>query len=159
MSEDVFERLRRSVGSNGQSTVNPEDVEKLKKAATGINVPMVSLNQKTYMPMVPVPEIKAISRDRRGRREADEARRQLARIAWNATRTGVAIEAIRSVNTFAVHSLDRTQEETMGILFGHTRHEGMNEFMAQIVGQVLQLTVAQVMALAEHHGKRQMEEL
>lgn len=159
MSEDVFERLRRNVGSNGQSTVNPEDVEKLKKAATGINMPMVSLNQKTYMPMVPVPEIKAITGDRRGRREADEARRQLARIAWNATRSGVAMEATLSVNTFAVHTVHRAQEEMMAILFGHTRHEDMNEFMAQVVGQALQLTVAQVMALAEHHGKRQMEEL
>ncbi len=159
MSEDVFERLRRNVGSNGQSTVNPEDVEKLKKAATGINVPMVSLNQKTYMPMVPVPEIKAITGDRRGRREADDARRQLARIAWNATRSGVAMEATLSVNTFAVHTVHRAQEEMMAILFGHTRHEDMNEFLAQVVGQALQLTVAQVMALAEHHGKRQMEEL
>jgi hypothetical protein len=58
-----------------------------------------------------------------------------------------------------VHTIHRAQEEMMAILFSHTRHEGMNEFMAQVVGQALQLTVAQTMALAEHHGKRQMEEL
>ena len=159
MAENVFEKQRRDARDNGQRSVSPEDVEKLKQAATDTQVPIGSLSQRTHLPMVPIPEMKPVTNDRKGRREADEARRQLGKIAFNATRTAVTAEAIRSVNTFVHYTLNRTQDEMMDVLYSYTRHEGMNEFMAGATGRLLQLTEAQLIGLAEHHGKRQMENL
>jgi hypothetical protein len=157
MAEDVFEKQRQFERENGKRSVSPEDVETLKRAVSNTKVPIGSLSQRTYLPMVSVPELKPITNDRKGRREADEARRQLGKIALNATRTAVAVEAVRSVNTFVAHTLNRTKDEMMDILNSPTRYEEMNEFMAGATGRLLQLTEAQLMGLAEHHGKRQME--
>jgi putative N-acetylmannosamine-6-phosphate epimerase len=70
MTDTVFERLRQGPSSNGKSSVRPEDVEKLKQTASNVSVPAITVNQRVWMPTVPVPEVKALSNDRRGRREA-----------------------------------------------------------------------------------------
>jgi hypothetical protein len=159
MSDGMGERVRQDATGSTKSGVRPEDVEKLKHAASSISVPAVSLNQRVWMPTVSVPEVKAVSNDRRDRREATEVRRELARIAATATKAGVAMQAVRSVNTYVVYSADQGQEEMMDILYSKTRHEGMNEMVASVISQSLQQMVAQMMALAEHHFKRQMEVL
>ena len=159
MTDPVFDRLRQGASTNGKSAVRPEDVEKLKQTASNVVVPAVSLNQRVWMPMVPVPEVKALSNDRRGRREAADVQRELARAAVIATKIGVAMQAVRSVNSFVVYSVDQGQEEMMDILYSKTRHEGMNELVASVISQSLQQMIAQMLALSEHHFKRQMENL
>jgi hypothetical protein len=159
MTDPVFERLRQGPSSNGKSSVRPEDVEKLKQTASNVSVPAITVNQRVWMPTVPVPEVKALSNDRRGRREAADVQRELARTAVIATKIGVAMQAVRSVNSFVVYSVDQGQEEMMDILYGKTRHEGMNELVASVISQSLQQMTAQMLALSEHHFKRQMENL
>jgi len=152
-SEQAYSQGRR------KQSVRPEDVEGLKRAASNIKVPAITLNQKAWSPVVSVPEVKALSGDRRDRRAAKELRRELAQIASTATKAGVVLQATRSVNTYVVHSVDKGQEDMMDILYSKTRHEGMNELVASVISQSLQSMVAQMMAVAEHHFKRQMENL
>ena len=159
MSDPVSERLRTGASSNGKGSVRPEDVEQLKQMASNIVMPAVSLSQKVWTPMVPIPEVKALSNDRGDRRAAREFRRELAHIASTATKVGVAMQAVRSVNTFVVHSVDQTQEDMMDILYSKTRHDGMNELVASVISQSLQQTAVEMQAMAEHHFKRQMENL
>jgi hypothetical protein len=156
MSEDVFERIRRGLGSQESGATQRGDGLHSPK---DIKLPAVSLSQRVWSPSVPVPEVKALSNDRRGRREASEMQRELARIATQATKFGVALQAVRSVNTFVVYSADQGQSDMMEILMGRSRHEGMNETMAAVVLQSLQQMIAQMLALAEQHFKRQMEAL
>lgn len=159
MTDPVFERLRQAASANGRSSVRPEDIEGLKQTASNIKVTAITLNQKAWSPVVPIPDVKALSNDRRDRRAAQEYRRELAQIGATATKIGVAVQAVQMVNTYVVHSVDQGQEEMMDILYSKTRHEGMNELVASVVSQSLQQMVAQMMALSEHHFKRQMENL
>jgi hypothetical protein len=159
MSDEVYERLRQRVSGNGRSAPRPEDVEQLKQAAGGIQLPAIAVNPRAWTPSIAVPEVKALSNDRRDRREALEARREMAQLARTSIKIGVAIQAVQGVNTYAVYAVDQTQEDMMEILHSRTRYEGMNELVASVISQCLQQTIAQTLALAEHHFKRQMEAL
>ena len=106
---------------------------------------------------VPVPQIKPVSGDRRGRREAKEATRELARASLVATKTGVAMQAVNAVNVYALYTFDKTQQEMMEILFGRDRYDGENESVSGMAQLLLQLSKSQIGAFAENHGRRQLE--
>jgi len=158
MTEDVYERIRQGLGANGAGSAQGAAADGLH-SPKDVKLPAVSLNQRVWTPTVSVPEIKPFTNDRHGKREASEMQRDLARIATQATKFGVAMQAVRSVNTYVVYSVDQGQADMMEILMNRSRHEGMNETMAAVVSQSLQQMIAQMLALAEHHFKRQMEAL
>jgi hypothetical protein len=156
---EVLERIKQAAQNDGQAAGDAGDSEPVRQAATGVKLPAISVNPRVFNSSVSVPEIKPLSNDRYDRREAHAAQRQLARVALKATQFGVAMQAVRSVNTYVVYAADQGQEDMMDILYSKTRYEGMNEMLSQVIGQSLQQMVAQMLALAEMHYKRQTEEL
>jgi hypothetical protein len=156
---EVLERLKQAAGNEGQQAAAPSGAEPSRQAATGIKLPAIVVNPRVFNSSVSVPEIKPLSHDRHDRREAHDAQRQLARVALKATQFGVAMQAVRSVNTYVVYAADQGQEDMMDLLYSKTRYEGMNEMLSQVIAQSLQQMVAQMLALAEMHYKRQTEEL
>ena len=156
MADSNARQTTTSAGDCGQS----QRAESWHEAASESLVPVVSFKQNSQASLrVVVPEIKALSSDRRDRRAAKEGRRELARAAFQATKAGMAMQAIQAVNVFAVQCFDNTQDEVMKIMFSRERHPNMNEAVAQMAQQMIQLTGAQYGAIAENRGKRQMEEL
>lgn len=157
MTENVYERIKRATGSNGQN--DSAGADRQKQPPGSINMPALAVVQKVYNTAITVPEIKALSNDRRSRREAHEAQRELGQIALRSAKFGVAMEAVRSVGTYAVASFDRGQEDVMEVFHSKSRYPEMNEMMGQVVAQSLQQMAAGILALAELHIKRQTEEL
>ena len=154
MNDEVYERIRRRAGANGQ---DPRQAP--RQSAIGVELPPMALEKRTYTGSISLPEIRPYGRDRRSRREADEARRDLGRMVYRSIKVRVAMEAVRTVSTCGVHSIDQAQEEMMDILYAKDRHEGMNELLAQAIAQAIQQVTAQTLALAELHYKRQTEDL
>ena len=160
MSDPLFERVRRGAIRQGKSLLRPEDVEKIRKIASDVTVPAAARNQKALPCMVSIPDVKALSSDRGDRREARELRRDLARIAAFVVKAGLAMQAVQSVNTFVVHTVDQAQEDMMSILMdGANRYEGGDEVIAAVVSQSLQQTIIETQAIGEIHFKRQIENL
>lgn len=157
MADNVHERIRRLASSNGQG--EPDNAQAGKQAPGRLDLPSLVMVQKVYTTSISVPEIRPVGHDRRSRREAQEAQRELSLIALRAAKFGVAIEAVRSVGTYALSSFDRGQEDIMDIYHGRSRYPEMNEMMGQVVAQSLQQMAAGILALAELHIKRQTEEL
>ena len=157
MSEEVYERIRRRAGINGQDGENPQHPP--RQSATGILLPPMTVEMTAYTGSISVPEIRPYGRDRRSRREADEARREAGRMVHKAIKARVVMDAVRAVTTYGAYSIDQAQEEMMEMLYAKERHEGMNEMMAQVIAQAVQQVIAQTLALGELHYKRQTEEL
>lgn len=157
MADNVHERIRRLAGSNGQGETRTSSSG--KQAPGTLDLPSVAMVQKVYTTSINVPEIRPTGHDRRSRREAQEAQRELSLIALRSAKFGVAIEAVRSVGTYALSSFDRGQDDIMDIYHGRSRYPEMNEMMGQVVAQSLQQMAAGILALAELHIKRQTEEL
>lgn len=157
--DDILEMLRQRLEANGKDSIRREDVEKLRQATGGLTLPAITVNQRAWLPSIPVPDIKPISTGRRDRALATDMRRDLMQISYQATKAGVAVQAVRSVNTYVVYSVDQAQEEMAEILYGRPRHEGMSELMASVISQVLQQMIAQMHTISEHHFKRQLEVL
>jgi hypothetical protein len=155
MSDDFFDHGAWDARRTG--TISPEEVEKLKKSPGGIKVALRALTKPAWSPGLSVPEVKAISNDRQGKRLAKEQQRDLSRIVAETVRTSVLLQSVRVVNTHVVYSADQGQEQMMEILYSHTRHEGMNELVASVISQSLQHMIAQMMAVSESHYKRLME--
>ena len=157
MSDEVYERIRRRAGANGQDEENPQQAA--KQSATGVELPPMALEKRAYTGSISLPEIRPYGRDRRSRREAEEARREIGRMVHKAIKARVVMDAVRTVTTYSLCSIDQAQEEMMDLLYAKERHEGMNELVAQVIAQSIQQMIAQTMALAELHYKRQTEEL
>ena len=157
MTDNVHERIRRLAGSNGQGETGTSSSG--KQAPGRLDLPSLAMVQKVYTTSISVPEIRPTGHDRRSRREAQEAQRELNLIALRAAKSGQAIDASRAVTTYALHSFDRGQEEVMDIYHGRSRYPEMNEMMGQVVAQSLQQMAAGILALSELHIKRQTEEL
>ena len=157
MSDEVYERIRRRAGVSGQD--EQERQESARQSATGVRLPPMALEKRAYTGSISLPEIRPYGRDRRSRREAEEARREIGRMVHKAIKARVVMEAVRTVGTYGVHSIDQAQEEMMEILYARERHESMDELMAQVVAQAVQQVTAQTLALGELHYKRQTEEL
>ena len=113
MTQDVYERVKRTVDGNGQGTAHQSD--QTKQRPTPINLPAIAQAQKTFSTSLPVPRVDATGNDRRSRREANEAQRELNKISLLTQKAGLVIDAVRAVNTFAAHSFDVGQDEIMGI--------------------------------------------
>ena len=157
MTGEVYERIRRREGANGQGEANRQGP--LKQSATGIRMPPMALEKRAYTSSVSVPDVRPLGRDRRSRREADETRRELGHMAHTAVKVRFVIDAQRTISIHGIHSIDQAQDEMMDVLYSKERHEGVNELLAQVIAQSVQQLVAQTMALAELHYKRQTEAL
>ena len=154
MSQDVFERAKHRWGANGQGDV---DQEQLKRSAAGISLSPISVESKAHSGALVEPEVHPRGRDRRSRRDAQEEQRELGAIVRTARKIALMQDAVRAINTHVVYTIDQGQEEMTDVLYSKTRHEGMNELLAEVISQSLQQMVAQNLALAELHFKRQTE--
>ena len=156
MSQDVFERAKHRWGVNGQGDV---DQKHMKRSAADVSLSPISVESKAHSGALVAPEAHPLGRDRHSRREAQEIQRKNGKIVSTAQTIALAQDAVRAVNTHVVYAIDQGQEEMMDVLYSKTRHEGMNELLAEVISQSLQQMVAQTLALAELHFKRQTENL
>lgn len=157
MNSELYDRIRRQEGSNGSGYAERQGPA--KQSAVGVRLPPMAIEKRAYTGHMSLPEIRPTGQDRRSRREAEEAQRQVGYMVNQALQARVAIEAVRNVSTYMVYSIDQAQEDMTDLLYAKERHEGMNELLAQVIAQSIQQLVAQTMALAELHYKRQTEAL
>ena len=159
MSDELYERLLQGSPDNGTGSAGDadlaEDAAWRAAAASDIGAPEVAPTPDASSLILQRPELRQMADGRRGRRQAMEQHRQLDEMAFQATKTGFAIAAVVSVNTFAVEKIDEAQERMIDDYIGRKRPRKMNGHMQEVVRQMIHLTTAQIMAYAEDHGKRQ----
>ena len=157
MSEDVYERIKRSMGANRQAEDNGNQQDPLKESPADIPMPPIVVGKKSYSGAMVAPESSLLGTDRRSRREIQEAERERRRIGNRAIKYGTVVRAVSSVNVYAVQSMDQTQEEMMATLHGKHRYPGMNQLMNDFIAMCLQQTSSDLLALTELHTRQQME--
>jgi hypothetical protein len=155
MTENVQERRKYSVGSNGQGDSEGVRYERTAQSSSKASLPPIVFEKKSHSSALAVPEIRALDRDRQSRREAQQTQRELARIAREGIVHRMKIQAVLAVTTYVVEAVDQAQEEMMNIYHSKTRHEGMDEVLAQTIAQSLQQMGSQALALSELHYKNQ----
>ncbi len=158
MTENVHERRKYTPGANGQGEGDGNRRERAKQSAAKASLPPIVFEKKTHSTVLTVPEIKPLGRDRRSRRDAQEAQRELSRIVITAIKHRVKIQAVLAVTTYAVEAIDQAQEEMMAIYHSKERHEGMDEMLGEAIGQSLQQMGSQALALSDLHYKNQTQD-
>jgi hypothetical protein len=159
MTDDLYERLLQGSPDNGTGPAGDadlvEDADWRAAVASDIGAPEVAQSPDASSLILQRPELRQLADGRRGRRQAMEQQRQLDEMAFQATKTGFAIAAVVSVNTFAVGKIDEAQERMINRYVERRRPRNMNGHMQEVVRRMIHLTTAQIMAYAEDHGKRQ----
>lgn len=156
MTQDVHGQVKHSVDGDGQQYVRQSGQTKQRPAP--INLPAIAQAQKTFGTSLPVPKVEAAGNDRQSRREANQAQRELNKIALLTQKAGLAIESVRAVNTFAAHSFDVGQDEIMGIYYGRDRYQDTSEVTSQVMGQRIHAMGVQQATVIELYFKRLAEE-
>ena len=156
MDIDFRERTRHKHSANGQDT---RDAERLKQSAVGVVVPSVKLGKPAYGEGLVIPDVPPTSQDRHGKRDARETQRSVGRTVHQAIKIKAVMDTVRTINVYSVYSIDQGQDQMMDLLYSRDRHEGMNDLLAEAIGQSLQQMAAQTRALSELHYKLQTERM
>ena len=157
----IIDEILRDLGNdsdNDRTRVSEEELEAQKVDPKGVELPLIAFSRRE-IPGIKLPEVRPPFADRGGRRLARDEQRRQWQIKQKFLRTVATNESILAVNQRALLLLDRAQEIMTDVLYGRKRRESMNEFMAQVTAQLLQLTHSEVMAVAESYLRRISEDL